>query len=127
IVNIVGGTVVPLPHQPEAVPYGAEALTLVLVLRAFASGSGALTGVEAIANGVPAFKPPEARNAANTMIAIAVLLGVIFVGISLVALAYIVVPSTGGYPSVVALVAGAVYGPDSPLQIVFLLATMLIL
>jgi amino acid transporter len=125
--NILTGNVHQLPQQPNAVTFAAEPLVLLLLLRAFASGSVALTGVEAIANGVPAFKPPESRNAANTMTAMAVLLGVIFVGISLVALAYDVVPSTGGYPSVVALVAGAVYGPDSPLQVVFLLATMLIL
>ena len=57
-------------------PLGAtEPLTIFLLLQAFAGGSVALTGVEAIANGVPAFKPPEAKNAANTMIAMAVLLG----------------------------------------------------
>ena len=121
------GSVVPVPPQPNAEQFGAEPLVLLLLLRAFASGSVALTGVEAIANGVPAFKPPEARNAANTMIAMAVLLGVIFVGISIVALAYGVVPSVGGYPSVVSLVAGAVYGAGSILHIVFLVATMLIL
>ncbi len=52
--------------------------------RAFAAGSVALTGVEAIANGVPAFKPPEAKNAANTMITMAILLGVLFIGITIV-------------------------------------------
>ena len=88
IANMATGSVVPVPPQPNAEHFGAEPLVLLLLLRAFASGSVALTGVEAIANGVPAFKPPEARNAANTMIAMAVLLGVIFVGISIVALAY---------------------------------------
>ena len=63
-------------------PFGVEPLVLFLLLRAFASGSVALTGVEAIANGVPAFKPPEAKNAADTMIAMAVLLGVIFIGVT---------------------------------------------
>ena len=87
----------------------------------------ALTGVEAIANGVPAFKPPEARNAATTMLAMAVLLGVIFIGITIVANAYAIVPSIGGSPSVVALVAGAVFGTASPLYPSFLVATMLIL
>ena len=52
-----------------------EALGILLLLKAFAGGSVALTGVEAIANGVPAFKPPEAKNAANTMTAMAILLG----------------------------------------------------
>ena len=126
-VNIVAGTAQPLPHQSNAESFGLEPLVLLLLLKAFASGSVALTGVEAIANGVPAFKPPEARNAATTMIVMAVLLCVIFIGISIVADAYAIVPSIGGFPSVVSLVAGAVYGSGSILQGVFLIATMLIL
>jgi amino acid transporter len=125
--NIATGAAHPIPHQANAEGFGVEPLVLLLLLKAFASGSVALTGVEAIANGVPAFKPPEAKNAANTMIAMAVLLGVIFIGISVVAYAYAVVPSIGGFPSVVSLVAGAVYGDGSVLQGVFLVATMLIL
>jgi len=125
--NIVSGTVHALPRQPNATAFGLEPLAIVLLLRAFASGSVALTGVEAIANGVPAFKPPEARNAANTMAAMAVLLGVIFVGVSVVAFAYAVVPSVGGYPSVISLVSGAVFGEGTILQAIFLVATMLIL
>jgi amino acid transporter len=127
LVNIATGAAHPLPQQANAEAFGLEPLVLLLLLKAFASGSVALTGVEAIANGVPAFKPPEARNAANTMIAMAVLLGVIFIGISIVADAYAIVPSVGGFPSVVSLVAGAVYGNGSILQGIFLIATMLIL
>lgn len=127
IANVLTGAAHPLPRQPNAEAFGLEPLVLLLLLKAFASGSVALTGVEAIANGVPAFKPPEARNAANTMIAMAVLLGVIFIGISIVADAYAIVPSVGGFPSVVSLVAGAVYGNGSILQGIFLVATMLIL
>ena len=69
---------------PDAVPPegGFEALSVILVVRAFAFGSVALSGTEAITNGVPAFKPPEARNAANTMTAMGLLLGTIFVGVS---------------------------------------------
>jgi amino acid transporter len=125
--NIASGTVVPLAPQPNAEQLGFETLGLVLLLKAFASGSVALTGVEAIANGVPAFKPPEARNAANTMIAMAVLLGVIFIGVSVVASAYGVLPSIGGSPSVISLVAGAIYGSGTFLHGLFLVATMLIL
>jgi amino acid transporter len=125
--NTVTGAVRPLPRQENGVAFGVEPLLLLLLLRAFASGSVALTGVEAIANGVPAFKPPEAKNAANTMTAMAVLLGVIFVGVSIVGLAYQVVPSIGGFPSVISLVSGAIYGEGSPLQALFLVATMLIL
>ena len=47
------GTVVPFPPQPDAVPFGTETLGILLLLKAFAGGSVALTGVEAIANGVP--------------------------------------------------------------------------
>jgi len=127
LANIVTGNVQPLPPQPNAEAFHSDPLVLFLLLRAFASGSVALTGVEAIANGVPAFKPPEAKNAANTMTAMAILLGVIFIGISIVANAYHVLPSVGGYPSVVSLVAGAIYGNGTILHTIFLVATMLIL
>ena len=66
----------PLPGAPDPL----EPLGLLLILRAFASGSVALTGTEAIANGVPAFKPPEAKNAAATLTIVAVLLAVLFIG-----------------------------------------------
>lgn len=129
IVRIVQGTVVPLPPQPQALVPGGEALTVFLLLRAFAGGSVALTGVEAIANGVPAFKPPESRNAANTMTTMAILLGILFVGITIVARAYQIVPSVDGSggPTVVALVAGAAFGASTPLFVAFQAATALIL
>lgn len=62
-----------------------EALTAFLVLRAFASGAVALTGLEAVSNGVPAFKPPEVRNAQITLASMAVLFAAIFSGISFLA------------------------------------------
>ena len=126
--HIATGQAAPLPRQPEAVPLGTEPLGLFLLLKAFASGSVALTGTEAIANGVPAFKRPEARNAANTMTAMAILLGVLFIGITVVAHAYDIVPSIDGSggPTVIALVAGTAFG-DGPLFYVFQLATALIL
>ena len=58
------------------------------MLRSFASGAVALTGTEAIATGVPAFKPPEPKNAATTLAVMAVLLAVLFVGITFVASGY---------------------------------------
>jgi amino acid transporter len=61
-------------------PPAIEPVTLLLVLHAFSSGSTALTGIEAISNGVPAFKPPEARNAGKTLIVMAFLMGILFVG-----------------------------------------------
>jgi amino acid transporter len=129
VVHIVSGTVVPLPRQEEAVGLGTETLGLFLILRAFASGSVALTGVEAIANGVPAFKKPESKNAANTLIVMAVLLGVIFVGVTVVARAYDIVPSQplSGGPTVIALVASTAFGMGTVPYYIFQLATAAIL
>ena len=97
------------------------------MLKAFAGGSVALTGVEAIANGVPAFKPPEAKNAANTMTAMAVLLAILFVGLTIVAVAYGIRPTVEGGPSVVALAAETVFGKGSGLFVAFAASTALIL
>ncbi|MEM2122536.1 MAG: APC family permease [Candidatus Bathyarchaeia archaeon] len=58
----------------------AQPLTLFLLLHAFSTGCTALTGIEAVSNGVPAFKPPEAENAGRTLIAMASLMGVLFLG-----------------------------------------------
>jgi len=63
-----------------AAPPAARPLTLFLVLHAFATGCTALTGVEAISNGVPSFQKPEEQNAAHTMIVMAILMGVLFAG-----------------------------------------------
>jgi amino acid transporter len=62
-----------------------QPLTVLLLLRAFAAGAVALTGTEAIATGVPAFKPPEAKNAATTLSVMAALLGVLFIGLTFLA------------------------------------------
>ena len=108
-------------HQPAG---GFEALTILLVLRAFAGGSVALTGTEAIANGVPSFKPPEPQNAARTLIAMATLLAVIFIGVTAVAVAYGVLP--GARESVPAQVARAAVG-TGPMFYVFQASAALIL
>jgi amino acid transporter len=119
----------PSPPIPPQVPApGAEALTIFLLMRAFAGGSVALTGVEAIANGVPAFKPPESRNAANTMTIMAVLLGVLFVGFMFLADVMGLRPATaGGGPTAVAQLGGAIFGDGSPLFVALQIATALIL
>jgi amino acid transporter len=129
LVHIATGTATPLPHQREAVDLGTQSLGIFLILRAFASGSVALTGVEAIANGVPAFKPPESKNAGNTLLAMAILLGTIFIGVTIIARAYDIVPSVelSGGPTVIALVARTAFGNGSPPFYVFQIATALIL
>jgi amino acid transporter len=101
---------VPLPGAPDPLrPVG-----IFLILRAFASGSVALTGTEAITNGVPAFKRPESKNAAATLTAMAVLLGVLFVGITFVADRFGIVavdePTT---KTVISQVAALAFGDDS--------------
>jgi len=69
----------PQPLAPVAPPALAP-LTLVLVLHAFATGCTALTGIEAISNGVPAFRPPESKNAGQTLLVMAVLMTALFAG-----------------------------------------------
>ncbi len=119
----------PSPPIPPQVPVpGAEAVTIFLLLRAFAGGSVALTGVEAIANGVPAFKPPESRNAANTMTIMAVLLGVLFVGFMFLADVMGLRPAVaGGGPTAIAQLGGAIFGDGTPLFVALQVATALIL
>ncbi len=100
----------PLPGTHDPI----EVLGLLLVLRAFASGSVALTGVEAIANGVPAFKPPESRNAARTLTVMAILLGVLFVGLTVVADGFGIVPiDEPSVKTVISQVAAQVYGDST--------------
>ena len=126
LVNIATGAARPIVTPNADVLSGGE-LSVFLLLKAFAGGSVALTGVEAIANGVPAFKPPEAKNAANTMTAMAILLGILFIGITIVAHAYEILPTVGDIPTTVSLVAGNVFGNGSVLFVLFQAATALIL
>jgi amino acid transporter len=71
--------------EPTRQPHPEQALTLFLILRAFSAGCSALTGVEAISNGVSAFKPVEYKNAMSTMTIMALLLAVLFLGTTLLA------------------------------------------
>ena len=96
--------VLPVHHDAQA----AAPLTWFLVLRAFSSGCTALTGVEAISNGVPAFRPSEARNAAITMGWMAAILGALFLGISALASAMNLTPSQE--QTVVSQLARALFG-----------------
>src|ERR1051325_899763 len=90
----VGG-VAPVPGDDElkiAEGYRLQPVTLFLILGAFSNGCTALTGIEAISNGVPAFKQPEARNASSTLILMALLLTIMFLGTSVLAYLYGVHP-----------------------------------
>ena len=88
---------------------GTKTLSLIMLLRAFSSGAVALSGVEAVSNGVPAFKKPEAKNAASTIVLMGVILGTLFMGVSI--LANHLQPFRGDQdPTVIALMAEQVYG-----------------
>ena len=104
-----------------------EPITLLLVFRAFAAGAVALTGTEAIATGVPAFKPPESRNAATTLAVMAALLATLFIGITFLAVNFAILPIE--FPekqTVIAQVARTVYG-DGALFYLFQAFTALLL
>ncbi|HMN61198.1 MAG TPA: APC family permease [Anaerolinea sp.] len=70
----------PQPFNPAALPSPAQPVTLFLLLHTFSAGCTALTGIEAISNGVPAFQPPETHNARTTLLVMAGLMAVLFVG-----------------------------------------------
>ncbi len=107
----------PPPEVVEATRTTAESVGILILLRAFASGAVALTGTEAIATGVPAFQPPEARNAARTLMVMAGILAVLFIGITFLATNFAVYPTVPElygpgvqHQTVVAQVARTVYG-----------------
>jgi len=118
------GAFVPLPPHPDVAPAGG-ALTTFVLLTAFSNGCTAMTGVEAVSNGVPAFRPPESRNAAATLVAMAALAITMFLGITLLAHAYDVVPTDA--ETVVSQIARVTFGGRNIFYFGVQAATMLIL
>jgi amino acid transporter len=100
------------------------ALGVVLILKAFAAGCSAVTGVEAIANGVPQFRPDPVRRAQRTEITLGVLLGVMLVGLALLIRAHHVVPR-GGVTVLAQLTAGA-FGTGWPFYVSNLAVTLVL-
>ena len=121
-VQILFGHAARVEPLPSMAP--TEPLTLFLLLRAFSSGCTALTGVEVISNGVSAFKKPEPKNAAFTMIGMAAILGTMFIGISAMAYYFGIVPK--GDETVVSQIARATFG-TGPLYFLVQASTMVIL
>ncbi|MEH7356226.1 APC family permease [Neobacillus drentensis] len=89
--NVLTGKVSPDLHAPLGTPVAG--ISLFLLLKAFASGSSALTGVEAISNAIPNFKDPAPKNAAKTLMAMGTLLALLFSGIVFLAYYYGIAPS----------------------------------
>ena len=111
------------PTTPPPVLQIAQPVTLWLILRAFSAGAVAMSGTEAISNGVPVFKPNESKNAAITLTVMATLLGVFFVGVSFLSNHMGLVP---GNQTIVSQVALAVFGQNA-FYYIFQIATMAIL
>ncbi len=114
-------------HQAGAVPVGSPGsgllygATVFVLLRSFASGGSALTGTEAISNGVSIFRRPESRNARITMVWMALILGSLVLGVSALASITHPVPYVGGTPTVVSQIAKYVYGSGWLGHILFVL------
>ena len=111
-------SVAPIIH--EAYP----AIPIFLLLRAFSSGCSALTGVEAISNGIPLFREPAQRNAKTTMALMSLILGALFLGLTLLAHVYGIVPHEG--QTAISLLAKAVF-KDNPFYYFIQISTALIL
>jgi len=126
--NAAGGFEV---HPPaEQIVVGSSPITILLILRAFASGCSAMTGVEAISDGVPAFQPPEWKNARTTLSWMVGILVVTFAGITFLAHQYGAVPmpqAEAGYQTVVSQIARGVFGGTNAAYYYIQFATMAIL
>ena len=108
--SFTGDIVAVDPARLEA----TQSVSLFLILRAFASGSTALTGIEAISDGVPAFQPPEAKNASQTLLVLGILLGVLFIGITYLSRAVGVDPQLiEEGQTVTSQITAGVFGGDS--------------
>jgi len=118
------GTVV----DPPDLEHFGESVSIIapfLILHAFSSGTAALTGVEAISNGITAFKEPRSKNAGITLIWMAFILGSLFLGISFLARHIVAVPSEA--ETVISQLARTVLGGRGPLYLMTITATAVIL
>jgi amino acid transporter len=119
--RVVTGTVQPLPTEEVK---ATHAVSLFLIMRAFSGGCATLTGTEAVSNGIPAFRPPEPRNAGIVMIWMAAILSSTSLGITYLAHVYNVVPKET--ETVASTLARAIFG-ENLLYYNIQFATMLIL
>jgi amino acid transporter len=104
--------------------HATEALGVILILKAFAAGCSALTGVEAIANGVPAFRAPAVKRAQRTELGLGILLGVMLVGLAVLIKVHHVVPR--GNVTVLAQLSAAAFGTGWPFYVTNLSVTLVL-
>jgi amino acid transporter len=129
LVRFATGTM-PVYEAPEAGLQGVEggeALGILLLLRAFASGAVALTGTEAVSNGVPAFKPPEWRRAQTVLVMMGASFAVIFIGLSFLATQMGVVPDISEQETVLSQITRTLVGAGTPFHYLVQVATALLL
>ena len=126
LLRLASGSVglVTQPMMPEL--HSGEAIGIWLVMRAFSAGCTALTGVEAISNGIPAFKKPEARNAATTLSWMVGILTVMFLGITWLADRLQAIPNEATHETIVSQISRTVFG-IGPIYTFIQIATALIL
>jgi amino acid transporter len=119
-----------IPPVGQAVP-AADALTgiggLFLILRAFSSGSVALTGTEAVSNGVPAFKPPEVRNAQTVITLMGSFFALVFLGMSFLTAQLGVIPDPTEQETVVSQLTRTLVGAGTPYHYLVQFSTALLL
>ncbi len=115
----------PLIGQFTPTVQAIEPLSIFIILRSFATGCSAMTGVEAISNGIPIFRKPKTRNAAMTLTWMALILGSLFLGITLLAMTYGVQAEPSGNPTVIAKIAQEVF--SGPLIFLFPLFQLAVL
>lgn len=125
LLNQITGHVVPFTPPADALQSAGEPLSLFLILRAFAAGCTALTGVEAISDGVLAFRPPEWINARQTLLWLGVILGFMFLGITYLAHLYQIVPAA--QETVLSMLGQSIFGIGPFYYFLVLLATPAIL
>jgi amino acid transporter len=114
-------------RPPQEAIHATQTLTLFLILRAFASGCAALTGIEAISNGIQAFRAPESKNASKTMISMSFVLTTVFLGITWLSNHYGIVYTHETKETVPSMLAEAIFGGRGTLYLAFQLGTMAIL
>ncbi len=116
------------PGSIESAKNAAQTFGTLVLLRAFANGCSAMTGTEAVSDGIPAFQEPKAKNAATTLLWMGIILGTIFIGVTWLAMQLHVVYWEGSdgktAPAVIDQISGAIFGKTGTFSFAYLLTQM---
>lgn len=122
---IFGGLGQVVDPPPMELLHGTQPLTFFLILRAFSSGTSAVTGVEAISNGITAFKEPRSKNAGTTLLWMSTILGTLLLGITFLSYQIVAIPSEA--ETVISQLARTVFGDRNVIYYAAIVATTVIL